>query len=112
MNSKILLILVVLISVSCSNSKKDILTNKWKVVKMTRNSRTIEINNAMSYDFKDDNRVIIITQNGSEVQGKWTMKNDSVLIQVKEETKGFSISTLNAHSATLKSGEFTFELEN
>ena len=113
MKRKLLLLMFsACMAVSCTKSKKDILTKKWKVVQMQRNSRDIEISNNMSYDFKDDNYVTVITQNSSEIIGKWAVKNDSLFIAVKEETKGFIIAELKENKATLKSGEFTFELEN
>lgn len=112
-------LLLVLIS-SCGNTIKDEIGKKWKVAKMEKLIKVtskkitpidLDISSKMSYNFKSDGKVEMITQIGSNMNGKWSVKDSVITISVRNEKKDFKINKLTKKELIITSDNFKFYLE-
>lgn len=97
---------------SCSSGIEGKVTKNWKVVKMERSTRPVDVHPNMAYIFKQNNTLHLTTQIGSKLQGTWSLKDSILTIHVEGERKEFAIQELTDNKLTLVSGEFAFYLEN
>lgn len=85
---------------SCINKMSGNLQKEWKVIKMEKlinvtatNKTTIPVdfNPEMSYHFKENNKIALVTQLGSKRMGKWFLKDSVLSITIQEQTLQFRI---------------------
>ncbi|WP_394750983.1 lipocalin family protein [Spongiimicrobium salis] len=84
---------------------------RWRVTKMERMTKPLDIYPKMNYHFKADHTVAMITQIGSTLKGIWKLKDSVLTISVKGESKEFSIQKLTEDTLIVSSGEFRFYLK-
>ncbi|QCX38154.1 hypothetical protein FF125_06820 [Aureibaculum algae] len=118
---KILTIASIILLTSCSIGLEKKITKNWKVSKMekfipvTSNNYTpikMDINAKMSYNFQTENKVKLITQYDSKLNGSWSVNDSIITINIKKEQKNFNIDKLTDHELVLTSGNYKFYLEN
>ncbi|MBJ2175879.1 hypothetical protein JBL43_16615 [Aureibaculum sp. A20] len=117
----ILTITSLILLTSCSNGLEKKIIKNWKVSKMeklipvTSNNYTpikMDINSKMSFNFLSNNKVKLITQIGSKLNGSWAVNDSIITIIIKKEEKKLRIDKLTDNELILTSGKFKFYLEN
>lgn len=118
---KILAITSITLLYSCSNKLEEKITKNWKVQKMEKMTPVtlnnyapikVDINSKMSYNFMPQNKVKLITQMGSSMQGTWHINDSIISIYIKKEKKELNILKLTDNELVLASEKFKFYLKN
>ncbi|EWH13062.1 hypothetical protein KLA_10975 [Cellulophaga geojensis KL-A] len=118
---KILTVTSITLFYSCTNKLEEKIIKNWRVQKMEKMTPLtlnkyvpikIDINSKMCYNFLPQNKVKLITQMGSSMQGTWHINDSTISIYTKKEKKELNILKLTDNELVLASGRFKFYLEN
>lgn len=105
---------------SCGKTLEEEIVKKWKVTKMEKMIKVtskkitpinLDINPKMFYNFNQNGTVEMITQIGSNMNGKWFVKDSIITISVHNQKKDFKINKLTNKELIITSGNFRLYLK-